>query len=201
MADKYLGKYRSETRRVDWHKYNGGEYFVTICTKDRVHYFGEIANGEMQQSAIGQYTHEQFMNVATHYPYAQIPLWIVMPDHIHAIVIIDGEAAMADCNCTDAINRIATNSAAATNSATNPAGGITGIHNPMISKCLGTIIRGTKARISHWAHLNNLSFGWQSNYHEHIIRDQYEMNRIADYIYENPQKWTEKSADNGNINN
>lgn len=81
------------------------------------------------------------------------------------------------------------------------AGGITGIHNPMISKCLGTIIRGTKARISHWAHQNNLSFGWQSNYHEHIIRDQNEMNRIADYIYENPQKWTEKSADNGNINN
>ena len=199
MADKYLGKYRSETRRVDWHKYNGGEYFVTICTKDRVHYFGEIANGEMQQSAIGQYTHEQFMNVATHYPYAQIPLWIVMPDHIHAIVIIDGEAIKCGAdspaaNSTDAINRIATNSEAT-------AGGITGIHNPMISKCLGTIIRGTKARISHWAHQNNLSFGWQSNYHEHIIRDQNEMNRIADYIYENPQKWTEKSADNGNINN
>ena len=199
MADKYLGKYRSETRRVDWHKYNGGEYFVTICTKDRVHYFGEIANGEMQLSAIGQYTQEQFMNVATHYPYAQIPLWIVMPDHIHAIVIIDGEAIKYDAdspaaNSTDAINRIATNSAAATNSATN--GGITGIHNPMISKCLGTIIRGTKARISHWAHQNNLSFGWQSNYHEHIIRDQNEMNRIADYIYENPQKWTEKFATN-----
>jgi len=108
MADKYLGIYRSETRRVNWHGYNGGEYFVTICTKDRVHYFGEIANGEMQLSAIGQYTHEQFMNVATHYPYTKIPLWIVMPDHIHAIVIIDGKAAVADCNCTDAINRIAT---------------------------------------------------------------------------------------------
>ncbi|MBQ1654617.1 MAG: hypothetical protein II575_04060 [Bacteroidales bacterium] len=187
MADKYLGIYRSETRRVDWHKYNGGEYFVTICTKDRVHYFGEIANGEMQLSAIGQYTHEQFMNVATHYPYAQIPLWIVMPDHIHAIVIIDGNAVVADCN--DAINRIAT-------TGTATAGGITGIHNPMISKCLGTIIRGTKARISHWAHQNNLSFGWQSNYHEHIIRDQNEMNRIADYIYENPQKWIDKSLNN-----
>lgn len=187
MADKYLGIYRSETRRVDWHKYNGGEYFVTICTKDRVHYFGEIANGEMQLSAIGQYTHEQFMNVPTHYPYAQIPLWIVMPDHIHAIVIIDGKAAAVAAD-SDAINRIATGTAT--------AGGITGIHNPMISKCLGTIIRGTKARISHWAHQNNLSFGWQSNYHEHIIRDQNEMNRIADYIYENPQKWIDKSLNN-----
>ena len=200
MADKYLGIYRSETRRVDWHGYNGGEYFVTICTKDRVHYFGEIANGEMQLSAIGQYTQEQFMNVATHYPYAQIPLWIVMPDHIHAIVIIDGKAIKYDAdspaaNSTDAINRIATNSAGGTNSAAK-AGGITGIHNPMITKCLGTIIRGTKARISHWAHQNNLSFGWQSNYHEHIIRDQNEMNRIADYIYENPQKWIEKFATN-----
>ncbi|MCQ2605507.1 MAG: hypothetical protein MJ204_03060 [Bacteroidales bacterium] len=40
---------------------------------------------------IGQYAHKQFVNVKTHYPYAEIPLFVVMPNHIHAIVIIDGE--------------------------------------------------------------------------------------------------------------
>lgn len=58
------------------------------------------------------------------------------------------------------------------------------------------ILQQAQRHGSHWAHQNNLSFGWQSNSHEHIIRDQYEMNRIADYIYENPQKWIEKFATN-----
>ncbi len=50
MNEKYLGKYRSKTLRTECHEYNGGEYFITICTKNREHYLGEIDNGEMQSN-------------------------------------------------------------------------------------------------------------------------------------------------------
>ncbi len=42
LVEKFQNKYRIGTKRASWHDYNGGEYFITICTKDRVHYFGEI---------------------------------------------------------------------------------------------------------------------------------------------------------------
>ena len=89
MSDeKFKGKYRIKSARASWHDYNGGAYFITICTKNRVHYFGENIDGEMVLSEIGEYCAEQFRNVSSHYPYAIIPLFVILPNHIHAIVII-----------------------------------------------------------------------------------------------------------------
>ena len=115
MSDNlFRNKYRIPSARAAWHDYNGGAYFVTICTRDMVHYFGEITSAPpvetgrapslqcapslppttepiMHLTEIGQYADEQLRNVSSHYPYAQIPLWVVMPNHIHAIVMIDGD--------------------------------------------------------------------------------------------------------------
>ena len=89
--DRFHDRYRIPSARAQWHNYDGGEYFVTVCTRNREHYFGEIAGGEMHLSEMGQYAHEQMRDITIHYPYAEIPLWVVMPNHIHAIVIIDGK--------------------------------------------------------------------------------------------------------------
>lgn len=51
----FLNKYRIPSARAEWHDYNGGVYFITICTQNRVCYFGEIKNGEMRLSDIGEY--------------------------------------------------------------------------------------------------------------------------------------------------
>ena len=64
---------------------------MTFCTKNREHYLGEILDGKMSLTNVGKFADEQFRNVTEHYPYAEIPLWVVMPDHIHAIVIIDND--------------------------------------------------------------------------------------------------------------
>ena len=99
----FRNKYRIPSARAVWHDYNGGAYFVTICTKDMAHFFGEIVDGEMCLTEIGRCADEQFRNVSSHYPYAKIPLWVVMPNHVHAIVMIDGDA---DLNGRDAIYRV-----------------------------------------------------------------------------------------------
>ena len=61
--------------------------------------------------------------------------------------------------------------------------------NPMMSKFLGTVIRGVKARISRAAHQNGIPFGWQTRFYDRIIRNNPEMNRIAEYIENNVAKW------------
>ena len=94
--DRWQNKYRIESARADWHDYDGGFYFITICTKHREHFFGEIVDGEIALSDIGKYADEQFKNITSHYPYAEIPLWTIMPNHLHAIVIIDGNKTKYD---------------------------------------------------------------------------------------------------------
>ncbi len=221
MPEKFQNKYRIPSARASWHRYNGGVYFVTICTQNREHYFGEIACGgntvdcrdainrvstgteqetepqsgqtemsepQMHLTPIGRYAHKQLVNIKTHYPYAEIPLFVVMPNHIHAIVAINDE--MTDdgdvAHCRDAINRVSTDKPIST---TTPKGGITGNNNPMLQKCLGTVIRGLKARITHYANTNNITFAWQTRFHDHIVRNQNELNNISTYIENNVIQW------------
>lgn len=100
--DKFQNKYRIPTARAQWHGYDGGIYFVTICTAERLHLFGEITDSQMLLSDVGRIAYDNFANVTVHYPYAEIPLFTVMPNHIHAIVVIDGNKG----NGRDAINRV-----------------------------------------------------------------------------------------------
>ena len=255
--DKYQNKYRIQTARAVWHDYDGGAYFVTICTAGRAYYFGEIRNGEMILSGIGKIAEAVFTNVSEYYPYAEIPLFVIMPNHVHAIVFIDdyccdhaakhcerecgqdcGHDNGNDCgrecehdngndnghnyghDCRDAINRVSTGPMGPMGSAersmehpvvkrlqamSKPAdntsgmdtnigirlskGGITGNKNPMVSKILGTVIRGVKARVSHLARHNGNHFSWQSRYYDRIIRNDKEMNRVAEYIDNNIARW------------
>ena len=78
------------TPRAKWHNYNGAEYFVTICTNGREHYFGEVRDGQTQLTAAGECLRTQIENVQNHYPYAATPLYVIMPNHTHLIVVIDG---------------------------------------------------------------------------------------------------------------
>lgn len=106
MSDKFQNKYRIPSARADWHEYDGGVYFVTICTTNKKHYFGEIVDkndeNKMMFSEIGKCASDNFENVSVHYPYAEIPLYTVMPNHIHAIVVIHGKTT--PYNRTDLIN-------------------------------------------------------------------------------------------------
>ena len=59
----------------------------------------------------------------------------------------------------------------------------------MLRKCLGTVVRGIKARISHYARKRGMQFAWQPRFHDHIIRNYHEMNQIAEYIDNNVVHW------------
>jgi len=85
---KYQNKYRNESSRLSTWDYSAdGAYFITICTKDKEHYFGEILNPDkIEFSEIGQYVHKCWLEIPMHFPFVRLDEFIVMPDHVHGIL-------------------------------------------------------------------------------------------------------------------
>ncbi len=170
MADLYKNKYRIPTARATWHDYKGGSYFVTICTKNREFFFGDIKNGEMNYSSLGQSAIDCLQQIPTHFPHVEIPIFVVMPNHIHAIVIINALAPSVE-----------TQNLASLQQAKQKFG-------PQ-SKNLASVVRGFKIGVTKFANENDLPFAWQPRFHDHIIRNHHEMSLIADYIQNNVIRW------------
>ena len=83
-----MEQYR-KSPRAKWIEYDEGIYFITICTLHKKHYFGEIANAEMRLSSIGEFVYNELENVTQRHEHINIPQFVVMPNHIHAVVVID----------------------------------------------------------------------------------------------------------------
>ena len=79
--------------RADFHDYNGGMYFVTVCTHDKCHYFGKIDDGKMFLSKTGKALDEALRGCHEHFPDVEIPLFVVMPNHFHAIICVSSSAS------------------------------------------------------------------------------------------------------------
>ena len=85
--EKYQNKYRSASARAAWWNYgSNAAYFVTICTQNRIHYFGKIVNNEMILSELGKYAQSCWHEIPNHFPFVQLGGFVVMPDHIHGII-------------------------------------------------------------------------------------------------------------------
>ena len=88
--DKFQSKYRIPSSRMqNWDYSWNGPYFVTICTANKVCYFGKIINGEMHLSDLGELANKYFAEIPEHFPYVHLNAFVVMPNHVHGIIIID----------------------------------------------------------------------------------------------------------------
>jgi putative transposase len=178
MMGKYHNKYRIESTRLrDWDYSSPGYYFITICAKDRNNYFGRVVDGIVELSGIGSVAQECWQNIPVHFPHVKLDEFIVMPNHVHGIIIINAKH-----------NVETQNFASLQNNKFGPQ-----------SKNLGSIIRGFKIGVRKWTTMNNIDFQWQSGFYEHVIRNDAELNRIRQYIIENPAKWEFDSENQNNI--
>ena len=167
MADKYQNTYRIQTARASWHNYDGGIYFITICTHHFKHYFGEIEDHKMVLSPVGKCAQKCWEDIPNHFPHVEIPLYVVMPNHIHGILIINNPH----------IER-------KTESSKRPQNEF----GPQ-SLNLASVIRGFKIGVTRFAKQSGLEFGWQARFHDHVIRNLDDWNRIAIYIENNVGQW------------
>lgn len=173
MEEKYKDQYRIPSARAQWHDYNEGSFFVTICTKNRNHYFGEIINGEMAYSPIGQFAHQSIKQIELLHGDIKTPVFQVMPNHIHILFVV-----------------IRSQHYQKTNEESSLDNGMTHIAN----QCgrMSHVIARFKSAVTKYSRQHNIDFGWQSRFHDHIIRDLREWDLITNYIKNNVDKWEQK---------
>ena len=197
MSKLYKNKYRSATARAQWWDYTrDAAYFVTVCTQDRAHVFGEVRNGEMHLSEIGRAAQACWDSIPDHFAFVACGAFIVMPNHVHGILVLDhgGMVSVGSLHAT----ALPKPSPVAALHATPPQGMMEPPSPPKneymasISPkpgSLSTIVRSYKSAVTKQVRPAHPHFGWQSRFHEHIIRDGEAYTRIERYIIANPSKW------------
>jgi putative transposase len=144
-----------------------GAYFVTLCTQNRECLFGEIVDGEMRMNDAGNIARQCWDNIPIHFPHVDLDEFVVMPNHIHGIVVITDNVGGKNFSPLPQTTR--------------PCG---------TSKTIGSIVRGFKIGVTKWMRNNTPIYDvWQRNYWEHIVRNEPELNRIREYIHNNPTQW------------
>lgn len=160
--------------RKPWHNYAGEcTYFVTICIDGHQKYFGEIIHGRMVLNDYGEIAHNQFHWLQENFKYVNIPIMVVMPDHIHAIVEIRNTFIKSDTGTGRdlSLNHIVDD------------------FSVIKIKPLPEIIGAYKTTTSKMIHLAGLqSFKWQRSYHEFIILNKKQYAQKWNYIKNNPGK-------------
>jgi hypothetical protein len=90
ITKKFQNKYRIASARLQTWDYGwNAAYFVTICTQNRERFFGNITDGKMYLSETGNIAQKFWMEIPNHFPFARLGEFIIMPDHMHGIIIID----------------------------------------------------------------------------------------------------------------
>ena len=142
-----------------------GAYFITICTQDRACLFGDVMGGEMRLNEYGHIVWRCLEEIPLHFPHAELDAFVVMPNHVHGIVILTVQ---------------------------NGVFGKMEQFGKPVPGSIPTIVRSFKSATTR--HINALRGTpgapvWQRNYYEHIIRNEESLNRIREYIVTNPMRW------------
>lgn len=139
-----------------------GWYFVTICTNSKGNILGEIKDGVMYLNEFGELVRRQWLWMENRFNYLKFDEWIIMPDHIHGIMLID-DVVGNGCDRSVQIQKIKS-----------------------ISELIGAF-KTTSSKMVH--NLGIIGFRWHKSFYDEIIRDQKSLGRIRKYIIENPKNF------------
>ena len=174
MADKEKHGHDKHSRRSvrlkDYDYSQQGAYFVTICAKNRACLFGEIVDGAMCLNQSGESIQRIWYELPNRYTNLDLDAFILMPNHLHGIVVLTDNAAVGAPLAAPFPGRA------------SPA------------PTLGGIVRTFKSISAMLLHRLLSRKGrplWQRNYYEHIIRNEKSLNAIRDYILNNPNRWSD----------
>lgn len=200
----------SSVRLQTWDYGNIGSYFITICTKNMKHFFGEIADDEMHLNEIGKIAEQEWIKTIELRPDMNLELgeFVVIPNHFHGIIIIGEnqyntkiDISKKDISNADAVHSVSTTMNQEMNENISRTDAMHGVctkndYEKNINKFgpqsnnLSSIIRGFKSSVTTQAKKIGIrDFSWQPRFHDHIIRDAESFERIQDYIIDNPKNW------------
>lgn len=181
--DKFKNKYRIPSARLrNWDYSSKGAYFITICTQNRAHLFGEIIECEMQLNEIGQLAEKFWMEIPAHFPFVELGNFVVMPNHFHGILIIN-ETIRPPLETP----KLGVSTPPTPHPTPIKKNG--GKNEKWKPNSIGSIINQFKRIVTINARKIHADFAWQSRFHDHVIRDNASFQRIQTYIVNNPLNW------------
>ncbi|MEK6712512.1 MAG: transposase [Nitrospinota bacterium] len=165
--------HRRPSIRLKGYDYSSpGACFITICTYQRECLLGNVEDGQLGLSELGQMVQAAWSSLLARFPSVGLDAAVVMPNHLHGILVVTKQRAW-----------------------TSPA--------PTLGTVVGTfkslITRECLARAKQENRRLQAGKLWHCNYFEHIIRDESEMNRIREYIHQNPARWAEDEYNTANV--
>jgi putative transposase len=166
MSDDLLfrKRYRIPSARYPGWDYRwAGVYSVTICTRGRIRCLGDVVEGQVDLSPLGVVVAEEWLKIPRHHPRVHLDEWIIMPDHMHGILIFHDKTTdqRPDTSCPRA-------------------------------QSLGTVIGQFKSDVTKriWWNLKRPEFAWQPRFHDVILRKPADLERLRAYIRDNPARWS-----------
>jgi putative transposase len=148
-----------------------GAYFITVCTWNWRCIFGEIMAGEMRLNESGKVVEHEWSETEKVRAQVKLDYYVIMPNHFHGIFFIQ--------NPDRATHRVAPTGRKPFGPASGSVGAIMGQFKSKATKRINELWKTSGARV------------WQRNYYEHVIRDDDDLNRIRQYIIDNPARWQE----------
>jgi len=159
---KYSWEWRKKLR-LKWYDYsNSWYYFVTLCTKWRLDHFGEIENQKNVLTNYGKIAERCWIDIDKHYENIVLDEYIIMPNHIHGIIIVGNEYFRSDSGKGSRSN---------------------------ISNVIKWFKIGVSKEIRQ--KFNDYEFTWQKSFHDVIIRNEDQLMKSREYIIMNSMKWDE----------
>jgi putative transposase len=204
MNEKHDHKNRKIIRLKNWDYRWEGSYFITICTKDKKHYFGKIINKEIKISKIGVIADILWYEIKNRAKNVELGAFVVMPNHIHGILTLHGDGSGVDNTDGDTAPGLISYPDAHILSE-DRTGHIlsedrTGHAQLSVGQrrfqnigknSISSIVGGYKSAVTKHAHRLGFEFAWQTRFYDRIVRDERAYHTISEYIVNNPKKWGE----------
>ncbi len=205
-------KHHRRSIRLKGYDYSGpGWYYLTICTFERQFLFGEIVRNQMHPSLIGVIVQDCWNEIPQHFPSTALDVSVVMPNHLHGILIIEGTRTGTPRGAQGACRGMPVQPprpAAFGQPVPGSLATMVGQFKQAVTlrveahRAADVSAAGSAASYGHatacpqgmpW-HARTTAGGapahiWHENYYEHIIRNEKELNRIREYICTNPLRW------------
>jgi len=163
--------HRHTIRMPSYDYSTSGYYHVVVCTYLKQYQFGDVIDHKMQLNELGEIANNCWQEIPSHFPNAELDEFIVMPNHIHGIIVINNSMTPVGAQYIAPLQ-------------VNPNEKMR-----IKPKSLSSIVRTYKGAVKRIIGRLGYSFYWQRNYYDHIIRNDEELNWARYYIRQNPVNW------------
>jgi REP element-mobilizing transposase RayT len=159
-------------------------YYITICTQNGLCLFGEIIDGEMILNTAGKIIEHQWYDLINRFTHIELHGFVVMPNHVHGIIQIVGAGSSRPYNELSNVDNQNNYNEGHGNHHDKGRGDPA----PTLGQIVAYFKYGTTKQINTMYNMSGTKL-WQRNYYEHIVRDENDLNRIREYIANNPLRW------------